>query len=333
MSRRPLSFSRLLDLPENHSALLAVRSLADSLALDRKLFANLIYLHGPHGTGKTSFVKALAAEVLRQNSRAIVSNLPAAEIGAFLNCSSGDPEVSEKSIQDIDLLVIEDIQHLPSRLEDAFANLIDDLSALQTTLVCTASVGPQNLPFVGRLTSRLASGLVVALESWKADSRLRFLQTGCQERQLAVRQEVLAFLAHQIRGSSRELEGALNRLQALNGMQEPPLSVADVAGHFQEELEASRPTVNRIVARVSDYFHVPTADLVSARRTRAVLLPRQVSMYLSRQMTNLSLHEIGACFGGRDHTTVLHACRKVAETLARDNLLAGTVRQLQAALT
>jgi len=179
----------------------------------------------------------------------------------------------------------------------------------------------------------LASGLVIALESWRAASRLKFLQAKCKERQLAVRQEVLAFLARQIRGNGRELEGALNRLQALSGMPEQPLGVADVAGHFQEELEANRPTVNRIVARVSDYFHVPTADLVSARRTRAVLLPRQVSMYLSRQMTNLSLHEIGACFGGRDHTTVLHACRKVAETLARDNLLAGTVRQLQAALT
>jgi chromosomal replication initiator protein len=332
MSRRPVSFSRLLDLPENHSALLAVRSLADSLALDRKPLASLVYLHGPHGTGKTSFVKALEAEVLRQNSRAIVSNLPAAEIGSFLNCSSSDSEISEKSIHDIDLLVIEDIQHLPSRLEDTFANLIDDLSARQTTLVCTASVGPQSLPFVGRLTSRLASGLVVALESWKADSRLKFLQTKCQERQLAVRHEVLAFLAHQIRGNGRDLQGALNRLQALSGTKEP-LNVAEVAGHFQEELQASKPTVNRIVARVSDYFHVPTADLVSARRTRAVLLPRQVSMYLSRQMTTLSLHEIGACFGGRDHTTVLHACRKVAAALTRDNLLAGTVRQLQAALT
>jgi chromosomal replication initiator protein len=330
MSRRPLSFSRLLDLPENHSALGAVRSLVDSLALDRKPFANLVYLHGPHGTGKTSLVKALEAEALRQNGRAIVWNVPAADIGSFLSCP--DPE-AQKSIHDIDLLVIEDIQHLPSRLEDTFANLIDDLSALQTTLVCTASVGPRSLPFVGRLTSRLASGLVVALESWKADSRLTFLQSKCQERQLAVRHEVLAFLAHQIRGNGRDLQGALNRLQALSGTAKEPLNVADVAGHFQEELQASKPTVNRIVARVSDYFHVPTADLMSARRTRAVLLPRQVSMYLSRQMTTLSLHEIGACFGGRDHTTVLHACRKVAEALARDNLLAGTVRQLQAALT
>jgi chromosomal replication initiator protein len=330
MSRRPLSFSRLLDLPENHSALLAVRSLADSLASNRKPSADPVYLHGPHGTGKTSLVKALEAEALRQNGQAIVWNVPAADIGSFLGCP--DPG-AQKSIYDIDLLVIEDLQHLPSRLEDTFANLIDDLSARQTTLVCTASVGPQSLPFVGRLTSRLASGLVVALESWKADSRLKFLQTKCQERQLAVRHEVLAFLAHQIRCSGRELEGALNRLQSLNGMQEPPLRVTDVAGHFQEELEASKPTVNRIVARVSDYFHVPTADLVSARRTRAVLLPRQVSMYLSRQMTTLTLHEIGACFGGRDHTTVLHACRKVAAALTRDNLLAGTVRQLQAALT
>src|SRR6266487_3968883 len=111
MLRRALNFSRVLDLPENHSALLAVRQLADSKAPNRKSFANPVYLHGSHGTGKTSLVKALEAEVLRQNSRAIVSNLPAAEIGSFLSGYFGGSDVDEKSIHEIDLLVIEDVQH------------------------------------------------------------------------------------------------------------------------------------------------------------------------------------------------------------------------------
>ena len=329
MSRRPLSFSRLLDLPENHSAFVAVKSSADCLATNRKPFANPIYLHGPHGAGKTCLVKALEAELLRRNSRSIVSNLPAAEIASILN----QGQTVKQSIADIDLLLIEDVQHLPSRLEDAFANLIDDCVARRRLLVCTASVGPQSLPFVARLSSRLASGLVIALEPWRAESRLKFLQAKSQERQLAVRQEVLRFLAHHIRGAGRELEGALNRLQVLADMQHEPLRVAEVAGHFQQEFEASKPTVNRIVARVSDCFHVPMSELISPRRTKAVLLPRQVSMYLSRQMKNLSLHDIGDCFGGSDHTTVLHACRKVAAALSHDEPLSGTVRQLQAALT
>jgi chromosomal replication initiator protein len=330
MSRRPLSFSRLLDLPENHSAVIAIKSLADCLAFNRKPFGNPLYLHGPHGAGKTCLIRALEAELFRRNGRAIICNLPAVEIASFL--SEGQEDVKQ-SVADIDLLLIEDVQHLPSRLEDAFANLIDDCVARRRLLVCTASVGPQSLPFVARLSSRLASGLVIALEPWRAESRLKFLQAKSQERQLAVRQEVLRFLAHHIRGAGRELEGALNRLQVLADMQHEPLRVAEVAGHFQQEFEASKPTVNRIVARVSDCFHVPMSELISPRRTKAVLLPRQVSMYLSRQMTNLSLHEIGDCFGGRDHTTVLHACRKVSAALSHDNLLSGTVRQLQATLT
>src|SRR5262249_48879076 len=122
MSRRPLSLSRLLDLPENHSALVAIRSLADRLALNRRPFANPIYLHGPHGAGKTCLIKALEAELLRRNSRAIISNLPAAEIASFLS----EGQAVKQSVDDIDLLLVEDVQHLPSRLENVFANLIDD---------------------------------------------------------------------------------------------------------------------------------------------------------------------------------------------------------------
>jgi chromosomal replication initiator protein len=333
MSRRPLSFSRLLDLPEIHSALVAVKNLAESTESYRKPLANLLYLFGPQGTGKSALVKALELEVLRRSGAAVVVCLPAKELDSFVAAHSEGLGEQTRSLEDLDLLLIEDLQHLPARLGHSLGELIDDFTARRVSLVCTASVGPYELPFSGRLTNRLASGLVVELESWKADSRLKFLQAKAQERQLAIRQEILTWLATHTPGSGRELEGALNRLSALSSMQPTPLTLANVSGHFQSEIEAARPTVSRIVARVSDQFRVSAAELVSTRRNRSILLPRQVSMYLARRLTDLSLTEIGEEFGGRDHSTVLHACQKVGAALTQDRYLAGKVSQLQAALT
>lgn len=333
MSRRPLNFSRLLDLPENRSAFLAVKNLADSLACNRRPPAIPLYLFGGHGTGKSTLVKTLEAEVLRRCGRAIVACIPADELAGFLSSCSQEAGENPRPSEELDLLIIEDLQHLPTRLAQTLAELIDEFSGRQVPIVCTSSVGPQGLPFAGRLTTRLASGLVVGLELWDTGSRLKFLQAKAQERQLAIRQEILSWLASQVRGNGRELEGVLNRLEALASLQDGPLDLVDVAGYFQEELEATKPTVNRIMARVSDHYHVPASDLISGRRTRSILLPRQVSMYLTRRLTDLSLDEIGASFGGRDHSTVLHACRKVAGALTQDSLLAGTVNQLQAAWT
>src|SRR5262249_27789262 len=111
-----------------------------------------------------------------------------------------------------------------------------------------------------------------------------------------------------------------------------PLDVDTVAEHFRDQADAARPTVERIARRVGACFRVDVRQLQSRSRYRNVLLPRQVGMYLARQMTDLSLDQIGAYFGGRDHSTVLHACRKVEDALGRDAVLSGAVRQLQADL-
>src|SRR6266568_6153085 len=113
MANRPLIFSRLLDLPENHSALLAVKALADSAASGRKPLAIPLYLFGPHGTGKSTLIKALEAEVLRQCGRVIIACIPAKELGDFLSANSGDGGENPRPIDDFDLLVIEDLQHFP----------------------------------------------------------------------------------------------------------------------------------------------------------------------------------------------------------------------------
>src|SRR5438034_9162520 len=209
MSRRLLSFSRFLDLPENHSALVAVQEFAVAITSGHLASQpNPLYIHGPAGSGKTCLVKTLQAEVLRGTGKTVIRCLPAKEVDSLLR---PDEAVAEgpRMVEEVDLLIVEDLHQLAPRFGDQLAHMIDGLKRRQVPLVFTGLAGPRFLPLSGGLTGRLASGLVVGLESMRGTSRLKFLQVKAQERQLAVRPEILAWLAERMRGSGRELEGVL----------------------------------------------------------------------------------------------------------------------------
>jgi chromosomal replication initiator protein len=211
--------------------------------------------------------------------------------------------------------------------------LIDQRLARQLQMVFTATVGPARLERLpARLTTRLAAGLVVGLSPLSPASRLVFLQDRAQRRHLALDQEVLTWLAKHVTGNGRQLEGALARLETVIKLNQRVPDVAGVAALFRTEADNARPSVERIASRVGSYFQVEANELQSRRRCRNALLPRQIGMYLARRLTPLSLDQIGRYFGGRDHSTVLHACRKVQQALTRDPALCGAVRQLHADL-
>src|SRR5262249_27709520 len=236
--------------------------------------------------------------------------------GQKSEADASDPETLEQA-RHSDRLIVEDLQHLHLRAVDTLVHVIDYLQARQRPVVVTANAGPQQLThrgqrFPARLTNRLAGGLVVALQTLGPASRLTLLQDLAQRRQLAVPTQVLRWLANHLAGG-RQLEGAIARLQTLVKHQREPLDVARGAAEFREQArgEGGGLTVRRIAERVGGYFQVEPDQLQSRRRYRNVVLPRQVGMYLARQLTPLSLEQIGEYFGGRDHSTVLHACRKV----------------------
>lgn len=325
----PLTFAQFVAVPENRPALLAVRQVVDGLIARRsRPTVNPLYLHGPPGTGKTHLVSALIEEATRRIPDLVAGYLPAAELGKPEEGSSGEAPTHPDARQ-LDLFVVEDLQFLSGRAVEAFRQRLDELRSRRVAMVFTASVGPCELALPARLCSRLASGLVVRLEPLAPSSRLAILEDKAQRRQLAVPREVLAWLAEHLTGG-RSLDGALTKLEVLARSQ--PLELAAVQRHFEEQAEAGRPTMERIVQRVGGYFRVEPGQLQSSRRGREVLLPRQVSMYLARQLTGLSLEQIGAYFGGRDHSTVLHACRKMEQALSRDPVLSGTIRRLRSDL-
>jgi chromosomal replication initiator protein len=329
------TFARFTVATENRAALLAVQSVAACVCSGRPRRAeNPLLLHGPPGVGKSHLVSALIAEVTRSAPYLIVNVLAAGDLVAL---DEPEPDDPFENARRCDVLVIEDVQHLPMRSAENLTQLVDYLLVRDRQLVFTANAGPQQLNhrgqrFPARLSSRLASGLVIHLPPLSVTGRLALLKDQAQRRQLAVGHDVLVWLAEHLTGGGRQLEGALNRLDMLARMHHRPLGVAAVAAHFQEQAEANRPTVERIAERVSGYFQVRPQVLQSRRRYRNVLLPRQVGMYLARRLTSLSLQQIGAYFGGWDHSTVRHACKKIETTLAHDAVLCGAVRQLHADL-
>jgi chromosomal replication initiator protein len=321
-------------LPENHAALTAVEHLADCLCLERRQqLAFPVVIHGPSGAGKTRLVQGLVKEMAHQMPRIVVACHSAACFEAIVR---GEASEQLQDCKQCDLLIVEDVHRLGvgsgafhrSSLE-ALVGVLDYRSSQQLPSLLTAGAGPAHLHHFGsRLVSRLAGGLVVYIEPLQVKSRLAFLQDKSQKRQLAVRPNVLVWLAEHLGGGGRQLEGALNQVALLSKFNNAFPDVDKITRHFQDQAAANRPTIERIAERVGCYYRVEPSQLQSRKRYQNVLLPRQISMYLARLLTGLSLQQIGTYFGGRDHSTVLHACHKIEEQLEQDTALCGAVRQL-----
>lgn len=319
--------AHVLATPENRSALIALRDLLHAmLAGQPEQVPNPIYLHGPSGTGKTYLVQALVQELTA---------------AGFSTCQQSGNDFSEKvdleHASEADLLVIEDVQHLPSRCVPTVLGVFDERLRNTLPMIFTATQGPARVEHRGeklprRFASRLACGLVIALEPMHRATRRRLLETLAQAAKLPPNAEILDWLAEHLVGGGRQLEGAIQQWQCLQRLHKKPLQLADLRSHFLPQVDAIAPTLKRITTQVCASFHVDIKHVVSARRSRETVLPRQISMYLARQLTNLSLVEIGKHFGGRDHKTVQYACARVEAAIKKDAVLSGTVRQLQGEL-
>lgn len=325
------SLSGFVCLPENRSGVVAVRELADALIHEKKPEIGLLFVHGPPGSGKSHLLAGTAHEIGCRTTLSVLS-VNGNELGL-----PSDSSAFLEQARLVDLLLVDDLHHLPVFWSESLVQLIDYRLARQRPTVFASRFAPQRLVrrddgFPARLTSRLTSGLVIALGLFRRSSRELFLQELGRRKGLVIPTDIYTWLAENVTGGGRQLEGAMRSLEALAKKYPRTVDVALVASDYREHVEATRPTMERIAQKVSGYFGVKARHLQSDSRFRGVLIPRQVGMYLARRLTRLSLDKIGAYFGDRDHSTVLHACRKVEQALASDPGLSGAVQQLQAEL-
>ncbi len=305
-------------LPENRAACAAIEAVAARRT--RRRVINPLFLHGPTGTGKSHLVETLVVLYGLDHKGAPISVTPAGDL------DGRDADDSAPARKQADLVVVEDVQKLPPSAVETLVGLVDHCLARHKQIVLTATVGPGLLNLPVRLTSRLAQGLVVALEALSPDSRREVLRIYDHLLDTDIRD----WLAQHTSGSFRQLDGAMARFRGLQKALQRPPTLPDVIKAFFDDTEARRITLERVAQRVSRHYRVETRTMRSRSRSREALLPRQVGMYLARQLTGFSLEEIGDYFGGRDHSTVLHACRKVEHMMNHDSYFTGMVRQLSA---
>jgi chromosomal replication initiator protein len=244
----------------------------------------------------------------------------------------------KEQFRSVDVLMIDDIQFIAGKesTQEEFFHTFNALVDQNKQIIISADKAPSDLAGVDeRLRSRLAWGLVADIHPTTYDLRLGILQAKREQLGAQVPDSVLEFLALKVTSNVRELEGALNRIVAHADVTKSVISLESTQEVLQDLLRAHdrRITIDEIQRKVAEHYNLRMADMHSARRARNVARPRQVAMYLAKQLTARSLPEIGRKFGGRDHTTVMHAVRKVEELMDEDAQVAQDVDVIRRALT
>lgn len=305
----------------NEFATAAAQRVADS---DHVSF-NPLFLYGGVGLGKTHLMHAIAWQIrLRSPQRRVVYLSAEKFMYSFVRALRNHDTVSFKEqFRSADVLMIDDVQFISGKdsTQEEFFHTFNALVDQGRQIVLSADKSPSDLEEIGdRLRSRLSSGLVADLHPTTFELRLGILDAKAEQLGVTVPQKVKEFLAHRITSNVRELEGALTRLSAnvqlVGG--DISLELAHTLLHDLLRAHDRRVTMDEIQKRVAEHFQIRLSDMSSARRSRTVARPRQIAMYLSKQLTSRSLPEIGRAFGGRDHTTVIHAVRKVEELMKAD---------------
>ena len=294
---------------------------------------NPLFLYGGVGLGKTHLMHAIAWEIRRQDPSRTVPYLSAEKfMYQFIRALRfKDTMAFKQQFREVDVLMIDDIQFIAGKdsTQEEFFHTFNALIDHNRQVIISADRSPTDLEGIEeRIRSRLGWGLVADIHPTDYELRLGILQSKAEA--LSTRadaiptpQPVLEFLAQRIVSNVRELEGALNRVVAYASFVGRPISLEMAQDVLRDLLRASerRVTIDEIQRRVAEYFNVKMGDMLSARRARSVARPRQIAMYLSKQLTTRSLPEIGRKFGGRDHTTVIHAVRKIEQLREEDAAL------------
>ena len=332
------TFDTYIEGSSNRVALAAAKTIAEAGAGAVRF--NPLFIHSNVGLGKTHLLQAIANAAVGSNRNPRVVYLTAEYfMWRFATAIRDNDALTLKdSLRNIDLLIIDDMQFLQGKMiQNEFCHLLNMLLDSAKQVVVAADRAPWELESLDpRVRSRLQGGVAIELESPEYEMRLEMLKGRLQaakqdDPSLDIPAEILNHVARNVASSGRELEGAFNQLLFRRTF-EPSLSIErvdELLAHLVGAGEARRVRIEDIQRVVARHYNVSRQELVSNRRTRVIVKPRQIAMYLAKTMTPRSFPEIGRRFGGRDHTTVLHAVRKIEELIGDDTKLGHEVELLK----
>nr|WP_237476235.1 chromosomal replication initiator protein DnaA [Vibrio eleionomae] len=309
-------FNNFVEGKSNQLGLAAARQVSDNPGGAY----NPLFLYGGTGLGKTHLLHAVGnaivdnkpdAKVVYMHSERFVQDM----VKALQNNAI---EEFKRYYRSVDALLIDDIQFFANkeRSQEEFFHTFNALLEGNQQIILTSDRYPKEINGVeDRLKSRFGWGLTVAIEPPELETRVAILMKKAEDHQIHLPDEVAFFIAKRLRSNVRELEGALNRVIANANFTGRPITIDFVREALRDllALQEKLVTIDNIQKTVAEYYKIKVADLLSKRRSRSVARPRQLAMALAKELTNHSLPEIGDAFGGRDHTTVLHACRKIEQ--------------------
>lgn len=301
---------------------------------------NPLFIYGGVGLGKTHLMHGIAHAMAEAHPDKRVMYLSAEKfMYTFVKAlRSNDTMAFKDFFRSVDVLMIDDIQFISGKesTQEEFFHTFNALVDQNKQIIISGDRAPSDLSGVDeRLRSRLAWGLVADIQPSTYELRLGILQAKRDQLGASVPDAVLEFLALKVTSNIRELEGALNRIVAHADVAKQPITLESTQDVLSDLLRSHdrRITIDEIQRKVAEHYNIRLADMHSARRSRNVARPRQVAMFLSKQLTARSLPEIGRKFGGRDHTTVMHAVRKIEELATEDPSFAQDVDVIRRALT
>lgn len=302
---------------------------------------NPLFIYGGVGLGKTHLMHAIGHYVLNNNPSAKVVYVSSEKFtNELINAIKDDKnEEFRNKYRNVDILLIDDIQFIAGkeRTQEEFFHTFNALHDANKQIILSSDRPPKEIPTLeDRLRSRFEWGLIADIQVPDFETRMAILKKKADVENLNVANEVMVYIATKIKSNIRELEGALIRIVAYSSLTNREITV-DLASEALKDIISKKQgkhiTIEIIQDVVASYFNLRVEDLKSQRRTRNVSYPRQMAMYLSRKLTDMSLPKIGEEFGGRDHTTVIHAYEKISDNLNRDESLQHTIDDLTKKLT
>ena len=308
---------------------------AQRVAQSEVVSFNPLFLYGGVGLGKTHLMHAVAWNIKKRNPKKNVVYLTAEKfMYQFIKALRFKNIMSFKEqFRSVDVLMIDDVQFIIGKdnTQEEFFHTFNTLIDKKRQIIISADKSPADLEGLeDRLKSRLGWGLVADIHPLTYELRLGIIQAKAEQKSMKLTKDVLEFLADKITNNVREMEGALNRLAVHASLQDSDITVDLVKDVLKDLLRTNsrKITIDEIQKKVVEHYNIKLSDMHSPRRSRSVARPRQVAMYLAKSITTRSLPEIGRKFGGRDHTTVIHAIKTIEEIMVNDPSLAEDIELL-----